>query len=195
LDNKELYENMNKSISIKTRIGVLPIVIFLSGIVLFASFIFYNIFSIGNSFTNVKLPSNSVINLKNKGEYTIFYEYNDNLAKENYEQVSNMDISIADINSKNKVQINKTSANFKYSNFGTTKSAFLKFKVEEAGDYEISGSSKIGTNNKITISIIQGFLSKILFTVIGSLIIMIVTILSGIFIIFGRIKNNMEWNF
>jgi len=192
LDNKELYENMNKSISIKTRIGVLPIVIFLSGIVLFASFIFYNIFSIGNSFTNVKLPSNSVINLKNKGEYTIFYEYNDNLAKENYEQVSNMDISIADINSKNKVQINKTSANFKYSNFGTTKSAFLKFKVEEAGDYEISGSSKIGTNNKITISIIQGFLSKILFTVIGSLIIMIVTILSGIFIIFGRIKNNME---
>jgi len=183
---------MNKSISIKTPIGVLPIVIFLSGIVLFASFIFYNIFSIGNSFTNVKLPSNSVINLKNKGEYTIFYEYNDNLAKENYEQVSNMDISIADINSKNKVQINKTSANFKYSNFGTTKSAFLKFKVEEAGDYEISGSSKIGTNNKITISIIQGFLSKILFTVIGSLIIMIVTILSGIFIIFGRIKNNME---
>ena len=192
MDNKELYENMNKSISIKTPIGVLPIVIFLSGIVLFASFIFYNIFSIGNSFTNVKLPSNSVINLKNKGEYTIFYEYNDNLAKENYEQVSNMDISIADINSKNKVQINKTSANFKYSNFGTTKSAFLKFKVEEAGDYEISGSSKIGTNNKITISIIQGFLSKILFTVIGSLIIMIVTILSGIFIIFGRIKNNME---
>jgi hypothetical protein len=178
--NKENYENMNKEISIRKPIVVLPIVIFISGIVLFAAFFTFSILNIKNSFTKVLVPGTTIINLKHEGDYTIFYEYNkDEDATQNYSKLKDMNIILTNINSKGNVLINKSSSSSKYSFNGTDGRAFLKFHADEAGDYELSANSKASTNSKIKISITQGFVTKIVLTVLGSLIIIFGTILSG----------------
>jgi predicted RNA-binding Zn-ribbon protein involved in translation (DUF1610 family) len=186
---EEKYEDMNKVINIKKPIGILPIAIFVAGIVLFVTFLTFSLMDINNSFTKVNVPGTTTINLKDKGEYTIFYEYkNDEEESKNYSEVKDMDISITNINTKKTVSISNSGTSSHYSFSGAEGRDIFKFNVEEPGNYEIGANSKATNASKITISITQNFIGKILVTVFGSLIIMFGAILSGVFIIIRRIK-------
>ena len=196
--NQELKNNlsegskgsMTEEISIKRPIGFLPISVFIMGIVLFALFLTFSLININNSFTKLTLPGVTKINLKDKGEYTIFYEYNNKVeASENYSKVKNMDITIKDMNTNNKVAIFNSETSSNYSFGGVEGRDVFKFNVEEPGNYELSANSKDSADNKITISIAHDFMGKILLTVFGSLVIMFGAILSGVFIIIRRNKT------
>jgi len=154
-----------------------PIFAFLIGIILFAVFLTYNLMNISNSIQRVTIPSATNLTLNETGKYTIFYEYNSG-EKLNLEDLEKLDISLIDKNTNEKLNVSSTSYSSGYSFGGHKGKSIFQFNVNKPGVYELSMSSYYSNKSSITIGIVNKFTSKILITVLGSMIILFGTIIA-----------------
>lgn len=178
--------NLNKSIKLNKKIGYLPIALFVSGVILFGVFLTFGLLNIKNTLVRITIPNTDIINLNHKGEYTVFCEDNNGSTK-NYDKIKKAEVILINEKTKAVVHTKETYGASNYSFGGTAGKAFLKFKIDEVGQYNFK--TNIGAENKMVISMIQNFGSKIAIIVLGSLAILGVTIVSGIIIITRRLKS------
>jgi len=196
-NHSNIVEGGESYMSIKSnkRVGV-AVVIFVAGIAAFACFLTFSLLGIKNSIQHVTVPGTSAITLKDAGKYTVFYEYNGNHEKlANYSKTWKLNVTLTDKIRNQVVPISKASSKSNYSFIGHSGSSFLEFSIENPGTYELSAVSQDNTDTNLTLALIQGFTSKILITVFGSLIILFATILVGILIIVSGIGKTRTTKF
>ncbi|MHC1686039.1 MAG: hypothetical protein AB6733_24440 [Clostridiaceae bacterium] len=165
-------------------------VIILSGAVLAISFLAFNLLSISNSIKRIELKKTATLDLKETGEYTIFYEYYDE-EELNYLNIKNLNIRLSNKDTNKDVILTKNYSNSNYSFGERSGKSIYKFSIDTPGVYEISALNYSGESDNLTFGIINKFSSKLWTSILGFLLI---SFGSGSIVIFRIIKARLRSN-
>lgn len=178
---------MNTKVKFNNGNYKLTIFIFAIGIILFTTFLVYNLVNLSNSIQRVTIPNTTILTLNETGKYTIFYEYNDDV---DFKDVKDININLLDKDTNKKLDISKVSFGSNYSFGGHKGKSIFQFNIDKPGLYELSTPNYYGDKGNITLGIVNEFTSKILITVLGSLGILFGTIVIGFVRIIRSVSKN-----
>ncbi len=151
----------------------LAAVIFISGWVLFAVFLWKNLSGIGEGLQQVVVPAKTDITLAKPGKYTIFHEYRSVVGSKVFSSdrtVSGLQCSLASKATGVEVPLSRSLVTGTYDIGGRSGVSMLEFQIDEPGVYEFwAGYEGTGEGPRVVLAIGQGFGLRIATTVLGSL--------------------------
>lgn len=158
---------------------VLSFIVLLIGIVTFTIFLITGIKSSLNTISHqVIVPGKSIIELKDPGKYTIYFEYRSVIDGKVFESDSmkGLRCTLMKTDTKELIKLESPSMNSNYSVSGRTGESIFVFKIDEAGEYELNAWYENGNTNESVLAIGKGFGMVVTRTVFGSIAIMFICI-------------------
>ncbi len=150
----------------------LAVLIVIVGFAAFAWSLFSGISSVGSGLVQMTAPGYADLDLKEPGEYTIFYEnqsYFNGSFYSTAEQIPGLQIKVSEKSSGRTVATYPASGSVTYSIGGRTGRSIMAFNVEEAGVYQINASYPGGSGPQVVLAIGKGVAEGIFYLVITSI--------------------------
>lgn len=148
-----------------SRLYLLSLVIFFSGLVVFSIYVYRSYQSLSENLIQVLMPGESVVNLKSAGKYTIHHEYISNLGKEIIDS-SRLDltrflVTIKQASTNDLITLELLEPVKSYSYMGRRGKFLYDLNIEKEGDYIISGypSNNI-RSDRFVLTVEKGFSKK-----------------------------------
>ena len=149
----------------------LSILIIIVGFIAFAGFIFTSVSDMGESLMQVVVPGSADLDLKEPGEYTIFYENQTYFNGKFYstgEQISGLQIQVSEIATGSYLTIYSAPGSFTYDLGSRNGRAITSFKVERPGTYRIKASYSEGSGPDVVLAVGKGIVEGIFTRVLTS---------------------------
>ena len=148
-------------------------IIFISGWVFFAVFLFKNLSGLSGKLQQAVVPGTAEIHLSQPGDYTIFYEHESVVRNRVYstaQQVSGLECTLVSKTTGVVIPLTRSTTNSTYSISGRSGRSLLEFHVDQPGTYLLTAQYAEGqTGPEIVLAIGQGFVTGILTAVFGGL--------------------------
>jgi len=148
-------------------------IIFISGWVFFAFFLYKNLSAIPDKLQQVVVPGKSQITLPKPGSYTIFHEHHSVVGSRVYStagHISGLKCRLVSRATGAEIPLSATLASQTYNLGNRSGVAILEFKIDQPGIYDFwAGYEEAGEGPQAVLAIGQGFVMAILTTVFGSL--------------------------
>ena len=162
--------------------------ILIIGIVLFAFLLVNGIHSIIDTIdTRFVIPGSEVIELKEPGDYVIFYEYRSVVNGKHYntakEPSNGLTCSLKDINTGEFIKLSSPT-NYNYSAFGYSGISLYKFSIDKPGKYELQGSYSSGGEEAV-LAIGKGFGVALVRTIILCFVVFFISVMASSIIFTG----------
>jgi hypothetical protein len=122
---------------------VLAAVIFIAGWALFAGFLFQSLSGMEAGLQRVVVPGEMDITLRERGRYTISYEYRSVIAGKIYstaENISGLECTLVSKANGSKVALSLTSVNTTYEFGGHAGRAIFDFTIDQPGIYTLTAA-------------------------------------------------------
>ena len=149
----------------------LSILIIIVGFIAFAGFIFTSVSDMGESLMQVVVPGSADLDLKEPGEYTIFYENQTYFNGKFYstgEQISGLQIQVSEIATGSYLTTYSAPGSFTYDLGSRNGRAIISFKVERPGTYRIKASYSEGSGPDVVLAVGKGVVEAIFTRVLMS---------------------------
>jgi len=151
----------------------LAVLVFVSGLSLFAILLFKNISGLTEGPMQVVVPGESEITLSGVGKYTIFYEYQSVIGDKIYatgEQMSGLQCALTSKETGTQIELSRPSGNTTYSIGGRAGRSVLAFRIDKPGNYQFSAWYPEGQEGQeVVLAIEHGFVKKFMGTIFSSL--------------------------
>ncbi len=175
---------MNKDGSIPSKLlYAVSGVIFIIGIVLFVVVLVTGTLSSVNSLDNqVLVPGTRTIELKEPGDYNIYFEYKSVVDGRVFETstINGLVCKLKNTESGEYIKLENSIANSRYSVNGREGQSLFSFTIDKAGTYEIDASYESGEGEEAVLAIGKGFGMKLLSTIFICFAILFVTIAGAV---------------
>jgi hypothetical protein len=154
----------------------LGIVILIAGIGFFVMFLFTGIVGLAGRTTRVVVPGEKELVLSEPGKYTVFHEYKSVIDGKVYAsspQLADLDITLRDQASEEKVKLSPTAVSSTYNIGGRSGYGVFDFRIDRPGTYLLSANyleDRPGPETVLAVS--HGFVTdlvKLIFASIGIL--------------------------
>ena len=146
------------------------IILLVVGIAGFVYLLFTGIAGIGEELITITAPGRYDVSLSQKGTYTVFREFRNAENSGQAELPGNFRLTLQVTGPGGEdIQARLTSANQTYNISGRSGVSIMEFTVQTPGEYKIEAS--LGNDHpdaSMTLTVIQGFLNKILVTIAKS---------------------------
>lgn len=160
------------------KLYVISAVIFTVGIVAFLVVLITGIFSSINSMNSrFVVPGTRVIDLKETGQYNIYFEYRSTIDGRvfNTRSIEGLMCSMKNTETGEAAEIKNPSMNASYSFPGREGRSIFGFSIDKAGKYEMKTWYESGSGQEAVLAIGKGFGSKLVTTVLTSIGILFVS--------------------
>ena len=151
----------------------LAVLVVVIGFSIFAWSLFSGITGLTSGLIQVVAPGASDVNLKEAGEYTIFYEnqsYVDGRVFYTSDRIPGLQIEVVEKSTGKKLSTYSPPASLTYSMGGRSGKAILAFQVKSPGIYQLRASYPSGHDGQqVVLAVGHGFMDRILSTVMISL--------------------------
>jgi len=148
-------------------------IIFISGWVFFAIFLFKNLSRIPEKLQQVVVPGKTQITLATPGSYTIFHEHHSVVGSRVYAtagNISGLECRLVSRATGAEIPLSPTLASETYNLGNRSGVAILEFKIDQPGVYDFwTGYGNGAEGPQTVLAIGQGFVTALLTTVFGSL--------------------------
>lgn len=158
---------------------VLAVLVAIAGFGFFAYFIFNGISDAGSNLAQVVVPGGADLELKEAGEYTVFYEsrtFADGKFYSTGEQINGLQIRVVEKATGRDLPVHPSSGNFRYSLGSRIGQSVMAFQVGRPGIYRIEASYASGSGPEVVLAVGSGFGWKIFSLVLSSLAIVFVSL-------------------
>ncbi len=157
--------------------------IFIIGIISFVVVLVTGILSSVNSFDNqVLVPGTRNIELKEPGDYNIYFEYRSIVDGRVFEtsNINGLVCKLKNIDSGEYIRLENSTVNSSYSVNGREGRSLFSFTIDKAGTYEIDASYESGDGEEAVLAIGKGFGVNLLSTIFICFAILFVTIAGAV---------------
>ncbi|RQW79614.1 MAG: hypothetical protein EHM14_08035 [Methanothrix sp.] len=150
----------------------LAVLIVIAGFGLFAYYIFNSVSGAGGDLVQVVVPGGADLDLKETGEYTVFYEsrsFADGKFFNTGEQINGLQINVVQKATGRELAVYPPSGSFRYSLGSRIGQSIMAFQVDRPGVYRIEASYVSGSGPEVVLAVGSGFAWKIFSLVLSSL--------------------------
>ncbi|MEN2776914.1 hypothetical protein ABCY62_18005 [Acetivibrio clariflavus] len=151
----------------------------LLGMVLFFIVLIQGIYSTINVLdTRIIVPGTSIIELRETGKYSVFWEYESVIDGKVFQtdSINGLKCTLMKVNTGELITLENPSVNSSYSVEGREGKNIYEFNISEAGKYELKAWYENGKSEETVLAIGKGFGMTIVRTVLISTIILFVTL-------------------
>lgn len=151
----------------------------LLGMVLFFIVLMQGIYSTINVLdTRIIVPGTSIIELRETGKYSVFWEYESVIDGKVFQtdSINGLKCTLMKVNTGELITLENPSVNSSYSVEGREGKNIYEFNISEAGKYELKAWYENGKSEETVLAIGKGFGMTIVRTVLISTIILFVTL-------------------
>lgn len=151
----------------------ISVLVFAVGLGLFLFVLLNGIFSVVEKIgMQVIVPGTEIIELKEAGKYSIFYEYESVIDGKIYSSNSiyGLKCTLKDVNTGDFITLSNSKSNFNYSVNGREGRSVLEFVIDKPGKYEFEAWYETENDNKAVLAIGKGFGSTLFVTILLSFI-------------------------
>jgi hypothetical protein len=134
------------------------------GFSIFAWSIFSSFSDMGRELSQVVVPGSADLDLKEPGEYTVFYENQTYVNGKFYstgEQIPGLQIQVSEKATGRELSTYPTPGGFTYSFGGRSGRSIMTFRVERSGIYQINASYPSGKGPEVVLAMGHGFAESI----------------------------------
>jgi len=150
----------------------LAILIIVVGFSIFAWVLYSSFSDMDSRLSQLVVPGSSDLDLKESGEYTIFYENQTYINGKLYStgaQIPGLQIRISEKATASELSTYPTPGGFTYSFGGRTGRSIMAFQVERPGIYQINATYPSGEGPKVVLAVGRGFAEGIFSSVVIAL--------------------------
>ncbi|WP_010246206.1 hypothetical protein [Acetivibrio cellulolyticus] len=147
-------------------------VILVIGIILFVIILISGIFSSVDKINNqVIVPGTKIIELKETGKYSIYFEYRSVIDGKVFEtnNISGLMCSLRNAETEELIKLDNSSVNSNYSVNGREGKRIFEFAINEPGKYELKAWYEEGEGEEAVLAIGKGFGMTLVRTIVVSL--------------------------
>ncbi|MCX6668767.1 MAG: hypothetical protein NTV25_03045 [Methanothrix sp.] len=150
----------------------LAVLIIVVGFSIFAWSIFSSFSDMGRELSQVVVPGSADLDLKEPGEYTVFYENQTYVNGKFYstgEQIPGLQIQVSEKATASELSTYPSPGGFTYSFGGRSGRSIMTFRVERPGIYQINASYPSGKGPEVVLAVGRGFAESIFSSVVIAL--------------------------
>jgi hypothetical protein len=158
-------------------------VIFIIGIISFVAVLVTGTLSSVNSIDNqVVVPCTRTIELKEPGDYNIYFEYKSVVDGRVFEtsNINGLVCKLKNTETGEYIKLKNPTANSRYSVNGREGQSLFSFSIDKVGIYEIDASYESGEGEEAVLAVGKGFGMKLLSTIFICFAILFVTIAGAV---------------
>ena len=158
-------------------------VILIIGIISFVVVLVTGILSSVNSIDNqVVVPGKRTIELKEPGDYNIYFEYKSVIDGRVFETstINGLVCKLKNTETGEYIKLKNSTSNSRYSVNGREGKSLFSFTIDNAGTYEIDASYESGDGEEAVLAISKGFGMKLLSSIFICFAILFVTIAGAV---------------
>ena len=142
----------------------LAVLMIIVGFSIFAWSIYSSFSDMGRELSQVVVPGSADLDLKEPGEYTVFYENQTYVNGKFYstgEQIPGLQIQVSEKATGRELSTYPTPGGFTYSVGGRFGHSIIAFRVERPGIYQINASYPSGKGPEVVLAVGHGFAESI----------------------------------
>lgn len=134
--------------------------------------------SIGNINIQVVVPGTEIIEIKETGKYTIFYEHSSVIDGKVYKtnSINGLICSLKNVETGELIKLNSSLANSSYALAGREGKGIFSFDINKTGEYEFKGWYESGNGEEVVLAIGKGFAGSLVRTILLSIVTLLITI-------------------
>ena len=164
----------------------LAVVVMFAGMGLFVGTIWMGLSSATSKLQQIAAPGQSEVELRERGEYTVFYEFKSVMDKRVYssnESVPGLECSLVSKSTGAEVELKPAKVNSNYAIGGRAGRSVFDFHIDQPGTYVFKSSYPPGREgDDVVLAIGNGFTGGIFKTVVGGIAVMFASIVLSLLI-------------